>query len=324
MPEFPKPKFAYSFNPVSEIGRLQQHKQQRGIPAKAPNRLLLATWNIANFGAQQRQDSHLMIIAELLKWFDIIAVQECRENFGDLDKLQKLLGGPWRLLFSDVAGNDERMAFVYDSAKVTLLEKIGEIAFPVSQLKSVKLPGIDAKFEGFDRNPYLATFSAGPNKLSFLLVNVHLYWGVQKPAAKKKASMERRSLETYAVALWAEKRLKSPFSFTRDVIALGDFNMPKRDPSDPIFKALTAKGLHLPQHSSVMGSNLAGDAYYDQIAFFPGETQTHFTGNHGVFDFDAVVFPDLWNGGQGKKNFDTYVRYYISDHRPMWMEFRTA
>jgi hypothetical protein len=47
--------------------------------------------------------------------------------------------------------------------------------------------------------------------------------------------MDRRSLETYAVALWAEKRLKSPFSFTRDVIALGDFNMPKRDPSDPIF-----------------------------------------------------------------------------------------
>jgi hypothetical protein len=67
--------------------------------------------------------------------------------------------------------------------------------------------------------------------------------------------MERRSLETYAVALWAEKRLKSSFSFTRDVIALGDFNMPKRDPSDPVFKALTAKGLHVPQHSSEIGSN---------------------------------------------------------------------
>jgi hypothetical protein len=32
--------------------------------------------------------------------------------------------------------------------------------------------------------------------------------------------MERRSLETYAVALWAEKRLKSPFSFTRDALLL--------------------------------------------------------------------------------------------------------
>ena len=115
MPLFPKPKFAYAFDPVAEIARLQQHKQSRGIPAKAQNRLLLATWNIANFGAQERQDKHLMLIAEMLKWFDIIAIQECRENFGHLDKLQKLLGGPWRLLFSDVAGNDERMAFVYDS-----------------------------------------------------------------------------------------------------------------------------------------------------------------------------------------------------------------
>jgi hypothetical protein len=82
--------------------------------------------------------------------------------------------------------------------------------------------------------------------------------------------------------------------------------------------------LHVPQHSSEIGSNLAGDAHYDQIAFFAGETQTHFTGNHGVFDFDKMVFPDLWNGGQEKKNFNIYVKYYISDHRPMWMEFKTS
>jgi hypothetical protein len=89
-------------------------------------------------------------------------------------------------------------------------------------------------------------------------------------------------------------------------------------------KALTAKGLHLPQHSSAMGSNLAGDADYDQIAFFAGETQADFTGNSDIFDFDAVVFQDLWNGGAGKSQFNSYLRYYLSDHRPMWMEFRTA
>jgi hypothetical protein len=178
------------------------------------------------------------------------------------------------------------------------------------------------KFEGFDRTPYIATFIAG--KLSFQLVNVHLYYGTMKTAAEKKASIERRALETFAVALWAHDRKQSAFSFTRDIIALGDFNMPKRDLADPIYKALTAKGLQLPQHSSVVGSNLEGDADYDQIAFFPAETQTDFTGNHGIFDYDKVVFPDLWNGGAGKKNFEAYLRYYMSDHRPMWMEFRTA
>lgn len=322
MPVFPKPGFAYTVDSAAEVQRLRQHKQQRGIPAKAPNRLLLATWNIANFGAQDRRDEHIGLIAEIISWFDIVAIQEVRENFGDLEKVRRALGASWRMLFSDSAGNNERVAFLYDTSKVKLLEKIGEIAFALSALKRVKLKGITKKFEGFDRTPYLATFSSG--RLSFLLVNVHLYYGTLGTAAKKKTSLERRALETYAVALWASDRKRSQYSYTRDVIALGDFNMPKRDPSDPIYKALTAKGLHLPQHSSAMGSNLAGDADYDQIAFFAGETQADFTGNHGIFDFDAVVFQNLWNGSAGKKKFNTYVKYYLSDHRPMWMEFRTA
>jgi endonuclease/exonuclease/phosphatase family metal-dependent hydrolase len=320
MPTFEKPKFTYTREPIAEIQRLRQHKQTRGIPTKKSDQLLLATGNIANFGAQQRGDEHIALISDVLSWFDIVAIQETRENFGDLDKVQKLLGGPWRLLFSDVAGNDERMVFAYDSSRVKLLEKIGEIAYPVAQLKRVK--GVKTKYEGFDRTPYLATCSAG--KVSFLLVNVHLYWGAQDTAVKKKARMDRRTLETFAVALWAHDRVRSPFSFTRNVVALGDFNMPKREKTDPVYKALTAKGLQLPEHSSEIGSNLAGDAAYDQIAFFPGETKQYFTGKHGIFDFDQVIFPDLWKGGQNKKSFQAYLRYYISDHRPMWMEFRTS
>lgn len=322
MPLFKKPTFAYTVDRMAEVQRLRQHKQARGIPNKADERLLVCTWNVANFGAQQRRDEHIALISEVISWFDVVALQEVRDNFGDLTKVQLTLGGSWRILFSDVAGNSERMVFIYDSSKVNLLEEIGEIAYPVASLKRVKLPGHSKKFEGFDRNPYLATFQAG--NLSFLLVNVHLYYGSLKTKAQEKASMERRALETYAVALWAHDRKQSKYATTRDVIALGDFNMPKRDPKDPIYKALTKKGLQLPQHSSVVGSNLAGDADYDQIAFFPGETQGDFTGNHGIFDFDKVVFPDLWNGGAGKSKFNAYLRYYLSDHRPMWMEFKTG
>jgi hypothetical protein len=39
-----------------------------------------------------------------------------------------------------------------------------------------------------------------------------------------------------------------------------------------------------------------------------------------VFDFDAVIFPDLWKSGTNMKDFKTYLRYYISDHRPMWVQ----
>lgn len=58
-----------------------------------------------------------------------------------------------------------------------------------------------------------------------------------------------------------------------------------------------------------------------QIMFFPGPTKDRFTGNSGVFDFDGALFCRLWET-RTKKQFNAYMRYYISDHRPMWVEFR--
>ncbi len=39
-----------------------------------------------------------------------------------------------------------------------------------------------------------------------------------------------------------------------------------------------------------------------------------------VLDYDGVVFPDLWQEGENAKNFRAYLRYYLSDHRPMWVQ----
>ncbi|HEV2070903.1 MAG TPA: hypothetical protein VGR26_14015, partial [Acidimicrobiales bacterium] len=55
-----------------------------------------------------------------------------------------------------------------------------------------------------------------------------------------------RRLETYAVARWADLRRRSRHAVTTDVVALGDFNLPKAEPGDPVFEALTSRGLHLP------------------------------------------------------------------------------
>ena len=313
MPVFPKPKFAFEYDLKTEIARLRQHKKVRAIPKREQGKLLVATWNIANLGAQHRRDQDLSIIAEVVSWFDIIAVQECRENFGDLFDIQKKLPKSYRIIMSDASGNNERMAFLYDSRKLAALEEIGEIAFPPSYLKSIKLPGIDAQFNGFDRTPYLAAFSVGGTSVMF--VNVHLYFGDESAA-----SMARRSLETFAVAKWADLRKKSPYSFTRELVALGDFNMPKCEPGDPIYKALTKLGLELPEHSTQIASSISSSANYDQIAFFPETTRNHFTGLKGVFDFDAVLFPELWQGGANAKDFKAYLRYYVSDHRPMWVQ----
>jgi len=313
MPVFPKPQFVFDYDPDAELARLRAHRKLRSIPRREKDKLLVATWNVANLGAQERRDRDLSLIAEIIGGFDLVALQECRENFGHLFDIQRKLPQSYRILMSDAAGNDERMVFLYDSKKLAVLEEIGEIALPPSDLKSIKLPGVDARFEGFDRAPYLAAFAVGGSSLMF--VNVHLYFGDDSPA-----SMARRSLETYAVAKWADRRKRSPYSFTRELVVLGDFNMPRCEPGDPIYKALTKLGLELPEHATQIASSISSSANYDQIAFLPETTRKHFTGKKGVFDFDAVIFPELWQGGANVKNFNAYLRYYLSDHRPMWVQ----
>jgi hypothetical protein len=173
--------------------------------------------------------------------------------------------------------------------------------------------GVRAALRGFDRNPYIALFSTG--SFSFQLVSVHLFFG-----SESKTDMNRRALETLAVARWADYRRNSGRAVTQDIIALGDFNLPKAVVGDPIFDQLTARGLELPAHSTQVGSSIASDSHYDQIAFFPGETQDQFTGSMGVFDFDGALFKTLWES-RGRTDFLAYLRYYVSDHRPMWAEF---
>jgi hypothetical protein len=63
-------------------------------------------------------------------------------------------------------------------------------------------------------------------------------------------------------------------------------------------------------------------SHYDQVAFFPGETGEEFV-TSGVFDFDGAVFADLWRQ-RSKPDFEAYVRYHLSDHRPLWAQLRTA
>lgn len=97
--------------------------------------------------------------------------------------------------------------------------------------------------------------------------------------------------------------------------------MPMAVAGDPIFDALTKLGLEVP-HSTQIVSSIMSDAHYDQVAFLPGTTQNCFTGRKGVFDYDAVVFADLFGAG-GKSEMaksKAWCRYHISDHRPMWVE----
>ncbi len=334
MPPFEKPDPPLAYDVAAQVVHLRAWKQHRKIPDRAPGRLLLGTWNLANFGEQQRREQDLRLMAEILSWFDLVAVQEVKDNVAHLRAVQGFMGGDFDVLYSGLGGNQERMAFLFDRTRVAHRHEVGVVDVAPSDYKSVKVKGVAGTFAGFDRDPYLATFEAGD--FLFTLANVHLYFG--KPSAKGAAeSMTRRVLETAAVARWAELRNKSPFALTKDIIALGDFNLPRSVPGDKVFDALTERGLAVPDHSSRIGSSIAADADYDQIALFPGETGNEAVGPPAVFDYDGGVFPEEWLRLAKGKDFTTLtkkeqqavktqfnacLRYYLSDHRPMWIQFK--
>jgi endonuclease/exonuclease/phosphatase family metal-dependent hydrolase len=318
MPVFPKPTVRYSYDVAAERQRLRAHKPVRTVPDKAAGALLLGSWNIANFGAQKRRECDIQLIAEMLSWFDISAVQECRDNFADLYDVLRYLGPKYRVVMSDAGGNNERLVFIFDGTKLSLLDEIGEVAFAPSMAQAVTLPGVSQSFTGFDRAPYLASFNLIGTPLSVQLLNVHLFFGSDSDAA----DIDRRALETTAVAKWTAERNKSKYAGARELIAVGDFNMPKahKDGTNIVYSALTSRGLVTPTHSGQIGSSIASDNHFDQVAVFPSTTKAWFV-DVGVFDYDAVVFQHRWTV-KGQEVFNGYLRYYLSDHRPMWVELR--
>jgi endonuclease/exonuclease/phosphatase family metal-dependent hydrolase len=314
MPPFPKPTGAFIVNVPKEIKNLSNYKKNkagRNIPKSSSNNIILAAWNLANFGTQKREIPHLKIIAEMISWFDVIALQEINDNLESLRELQKLLPKNYQAIFTDASGNNERMCYLFNNKKVKLMEKVGEIAIAVEDLADIKLPNIDSEFKGFSRSPFLATFCV--KDFVFALINVHSYFGDDT----EKKSIERRSLEAFCVARWADLRRKSKNCYTQNIIALGDFNLPKIEEGDMVYKALLAKGFEMPEHSSKIYSNINDDKHYDQIVFMPGVKSM--IKNSGVFDFDGALFTELWDETKPLV-LRNYLRYYISDHRIKWME----
>jgi len=118
------------------------------IPQKTTDKnFILATWNIREFERASyggRLEESYLYMAEIISHFDLVAIQEVREDMHALQKLKNILGPQWNYLVSDIteghAGNGERMAYLYDSRKVKFCNVAGEIVLPPKE-KRIKLPG---------------------------------------------------------------------------------------------------------------------------------------------------------------------------------------
>ena len=146
MPPHPRPKWDGDFrvDPTAEVKALRAHAKERGIPARGRDHLLVATWNIANLGVQKRDDEDYSLLAEIVSWFDLVAVQEVNDDLSGLRALMESLPRHYRVLFSEASGNQERAAFVYDSRTLEQLEKVGRLVDPAESAQEHQAAGVSA------------------------------------------------------------------------------------------------------------------------------------------------------------------------------------
>lgn len=345
MPIFKSPIPPHQINVALEKAAITNHFTKRNVPRSQPGRLLLATWNIANLGAQGRTPQALELIAHIMKRFDLIAVQEVNERFKFFLEIVNNMGPAFDYIMSDTAGNSERLAFIYRKQKVSLRNLFGEIALRMKEFpkrtvvvryrdKGQEKQAIysDVRFIPFDRNPFIGSFKAGT--LDFTLVNVHLYFGKFQNSKKPEdhAKYCRRVLEIFALSRWASKRKDSDKTFDTDIILLGDMNVPAMEPEESTYKALIKFGMQpINYRTRTGGSNIRNNRTYDQVTFAPGTIEDKVL-KCDVFDFDNAIFASLWKkieakySSERKRNseFNKHVQHHISDHRPVWIELNIS
>jgi len=340
MPPFKSPDPPYPYQLASQIAAVDEWFTHRNVPVSTDGRLLLASWNIANLGAQKRSDKDLKLIAHIMQRFDLIAVQEVNDNYAPFARAVELMDGDFDWIINDTGGNRERLGFVYRRDKVTPGRLFAEVAlreldFPKRDIVVAYEKGgeqrievyYQLKFRPFDRNPFVGTFEAG--NLDFTIANVHLYFGAFKNASsvEERAKYARRVMEIFALSDWAKKRRKSNKTYDRDIALIGDMNVPEMHPDDAAFRALKKSGLTpMDFYTKTGGANLAGTKTYDQLAITPGDLKDRVL-DFSVFDFDNAIFKGKWKQLEQElapkkavSKFNGYVKHHVSDHRPIWME----
>jgi endonuclease/exonuclease/phosphatase family metal-dependent hydrolase len=257
--------------------------------------ILIATWNIQQF-SNKKGPRALQYIADICERFDIIALQEVKTDLRGLSRLQALLPGNYQILVSDVTGNNERFAFIYDKRTVISTGLVCEIGFPV--------PAKTHKGYQLHRMPYCASFRAG--RFDFVIATAHIYFG---KTAKEK---QERKKEIKELVEFIDRRAKTAKGkvFDRDFFVVGDFNI--KEAGDKFFTALKSKKFKMPPGMDQLKTNFKRTATYDKIAWMR-RPSFKFTGKFNVVPFGDVLFQRNRPKG-GKKE--------ISDHLPLWAEFK--
>lgn len=287
------------------------------------SRLLIATWNIREFDSGKggrRTEEAIYYIAEIIDQFDIVAVQEVREDLDALQRLMSALGKHWDFICTDVTegaqGNGERMAFLYDTRKVQFAGLAGELVIP-------------AKFDSlqFARTPFVTSWKAGWAKFS--LCTVHILYG------KALANDERRVREIELLVELLGDRTRERIvdrggtkvkAKGENLVLLGDFNIFAKGDATMAALIKDQRFEIPPALQRIPGSNVDKNKHYDQIACGTYKERFEPTDRAGVFDFYQYVYREAdaqrFADQHTPEQYRQWRTHQMSDHLVMWQEFR--
>jgi endonuclease/exonuclease/phosphatase family metal-dependent hydrolase len=295
------------------------------IPGKAATNLLIATWNLRAFASLTRKwtaaadDSPkrdlrgLRAIIEVVQRFDVIALQEVKGDLRALRDMVRFFGDDWAFLMTDVtrgaAGNDERLAFLFDRRRLKPSGLAAEVVVPPEWISG---EGEAALRRQFVRTPYAVSFVTASGA-TFILLTAHVDFG--------EAANERVA-ELAGIAQWMAAWAAQSNRWHHNLLVLGDFNVDRR--GSPLWQAFTSTGLSVPEALNAVPRTLFSDPaapdtdhFYDQIAWFEHgqEALIELTFERaGSFDF----LPFFYREANLSK---TAISWRISDHYPLWVEF---
>ncbi|MCF7927503.1 MAG: endonuclease/exonuclease/phosphatase family protein [Spirochaetales bacterium] len=259
--------------------------QSRELPVTVDHEISIATFNIRIFSDGSRNEHELSAICDILKHFDLIALQEVRDE-QILKRTVAMLKRDYDLGYEYIVsppvgrGITERYAFLYRDDRIELFRK----TYMISDEKDY-----------FIREPYVAGFRAG--NFDFFVMTIHIIYGDSIRQRRGEVRLLDLLYKGMLVELEGEK----------DLLLAGDFNLPPDD------EAFTGLDRITDPVNPILPTSIR-DRLYDNIRFSPEHTgNAEFTGRWGVYFFDEIEYD----------NDDRKASLAVSDHRPLWAVFDT-
>jgi endonuclease/exonuclease/phosphatase family metal-dependent hydrolase len=215
----------------------------------------LATWNIRYLSTVSRDDAELSQIADILKRYDLIAIQESRDTTV-LSRLENIMPGYDYLAFDPVGATQKEIyTYFYKTAVISPIDI--SYLFPDPN-------------DYFIREPYVASFKAG--NFDFTLVTIHVLY--------RDSEAERREEIKLLDDVLAQVDIDN--GIENDTIRLGDFNFDRGD-----------FGWQITTHYAVVSpeqkTTITDTSSYDNIWINPEETKKY-DDNLEIYRFDEIMF----------------------------------